>query len=80
MADTDRQSLDKAIQGLTEARNSVDKLVVACLWYDAENERVKLSEEGKRAISKVAEARVAVDHAMIAVRDAFLTALNVRPA
>jgi hypothetical protein len=80
MADSDRLSLEKTIQALTDARANVDRLIVQCTWYDAENDRVKISEEGRRALSKVAEARVAVDHAMSAIREAYAIALNIRPS
>ncbi len=78
--DTQRAALEKTLSALMEARSQVDKLLVQSTEWDARAERVVLSEGGVRAWPKIARARVTLDDAMSAVRDAFSAALNVRPA
>lgn len=80
MSDSSRESLEKTMAALLDARVQLDKLLVQSTEWDARAERVVLSEGGVRAWPKIARARVALDDAMAATREAFSAALNVRPA
>lgn len=79
-ADEKRKVVDTTMRGIVDARAQVDKLFLLSVKWDAENERIKFTEDGQRAIAKLAEARTALDHAAVVVREALALALGVRPS
>jgi hypothetical protein len=80
MSDDSRAALEKSLAALMEVRSQVDRLLMQAVDWNKTYERVTMSDEGVRAWPKIAKARVAVDDALSAVREAFSAALNVRPA